>query len=81
MRGGVPKNLQGVGIFGGEDRELGVVVQRTRKVDEFAVGARHQRFLGETRRNLMGDFGGGGSAGYFASGAVGQSDLDRVHAG
>ena len=82
MRGGVAKHLHRVGILRGEDRKLGVVVERARKIDQLsslAIGARDQRFLGEARRNLAGDFGGGGAAGHFASCAVRQSDLYGSH--
>ena len=79
MRGGMAEYLHRVGIFRGEDGELGVVVERARKIDEFAVGARYQRFLGEARRDLLRDFGGGGAAGHFASCAVRQCDLYGSH--
>ena len=76
MRGRVAEHLHRVGILRGEDRELGVVVERARKIDELAIGARDQSFLGEARRNLMRNFGGGGAAGHFAHCAVRQSDLN-----
>ena len=53
MRGRMAKHLDSVGIFCGEDGELGVVVERARKIDQFAIGARDQSFLREARRNLL----------------------------
>ena len=53
MRGRVAEHLHRVGILCGEDRELGVVVERARKIDQFAIGARDQRFFREPRRNLL----------------------------
>ena len=85
MRGGVAKHLNRVGILRGEDRKPSVVVERARKVDQLAVlsilaiGARDQGFLGEARRDLAGDFGGGGAAGHLASCAVRQSNLYGSH--
>ncbi len=79
MRGGVAQHLDGVGILRGEDRKLYIVVERARKIDQLAIGARDESFLGETRRNLLRDFGGGCSAGDFARGAVRQRNLKCGH--
>ena len=79
MRGGMAQHLDGVGILRGEDRELYVVVERARKIDQLAIGARDESFLGEARRNLLRDFGGGGSARDFACGAIRQRDLKCGH--
>ena len=80
MSGGMTKHLQRVGILCSEDRELGIVIERARKVREFAIGTRNQSFLGQARRDLGGDLRGSGAARDFASRAIGQSDLDGVHA-
>ncbi len=49
VRGRVPENLHGVGIFRGENRELNGVVERARKIDQIAVRACDESFLGEAR--------------------------------
>ena len=79
MRGGVAQHLHRVGILRGEDRKLYIVVERARKIDQLAVGARDESLLGEARRNLLRDFSGGCSARDFACGAVGQRDLKCGH--
>ena len=79
VRRGVAKNLQRVGIFRGEDGEPGVVIERTREIDELAIGAGDEGFAGESVRDVARDFGGGGAGGDLARGAVGQGDADGVH--
>ena len=79
MRGGMAQHLDRVRILRGEDREFYIAVERARKIDQLAVGARDERFLGEARRNLLRDFGGGRSARDFACSAVGQRDLKCGH--
>ena len=79
MRRGMAKNLQRVGIFRGEDGEPGVVIERTREIDELAIGAGDEGFAGESVGDVARDFGGGGATRDLASGAVGQGDADGVH--
>ena len=79
MRGGVAEHLDGVRIFRGEDRELHVVVERARKIDQFAIDAGDERVFREARPDLRGDLRGGGAAGHFACGAVRQRDLNGFH--
>ena len=62
MRRGMAEHLHRVGIFRGQDRKLDAVVERLRKIDELAIGARDQRVLGEARADLPGDLRGGGAA-------------------
>ena len=45
MRRRVAEHLNRVGILRGEDREIYVVIERAREVDEFAVNARNERVL------------------------------------
>ena len=81
MRGGMAEHLHRFGIFRGEYGNFRVVFERARKIDQLAIRARHQRFLGQARRNLACDFRRGGSAGNFAGRAVGQRNLNSLHAG
>src|SRR5271156_2887795 len=80
MRGGVAEHLHCVGILGGQNGKLGVVLERAREVHQFAVSARNQSFLRQTRRNLMRDLHRGSAARHFADGAIRQRDLNGVHA-
>src|SRR6202142_4747577 len=75
------KHLDGIRILSGEDRKLRVLLERAREVSQIAVGARHERFLRESRGNLARDFGGCGAPAHFADGAVRQRDLNVLHAG
>ena len=79
MRGRVAEHLDRVRIFGGEDRQFGVVVQRPREVDQFAIGARDQRFFRQARRDLAGDLRGGGALRHLARRSIRQRDLNVVH--
>jgi hypothetical protein len=79
VRGGMAEDLHRVRILGGENRKFGIAIERAREVDEFAIGARDKSFLRKARRNLRGNLRGSGAARKFASSAVRQCDLNRVH--
>src|ERR1700735_649126 len=80
MSGRVAEDLYRVGIFGSQNGKLRVVLERTREIHQFAVGARNESFLRQTRRNLVRDLRRGGAARHFAGGAIRQRDLNGVHA-
>ena len=80
MRSGMPKHLQRVRIFRGEDGNFGIMLERARKIHQLAIGTRHERFFRQPGRNLARNFRSGRAALHFASGAVRQSDLNGVSA-
>src|ERR1700735_3489417 len=80
MSGRVAEDLYRVGIFGSQNGKLRVVLERTREIHQFAVGARNESFLRQTRRNLVRDLRRSGAARHFAGGAIRQRDLNGVHA-
>src|SRR5580704_1851052 len=79
MRGGVAEHLHRVGILGGEDGELSVVVERASEIDQVAICSGDESLFRETRRNLLRYISSGGAFGDVAGGAVGQSNLNGVH--
>ena len=79
VRRRMPKYGQRIGILRGKDADFGVVFQRTRKIYKFAIGARDERFLRQSVRNLLRNVGGRGAARHFLRGPIRQSDLYGVH--
>ena len=78
--GGVTDVLERVGVAVGEDAHLRTVGQRSGQVDRLAVGLDHQRRLGQTRADVGGQVGAGGTVGQGANGSVGQRDGELGHA-
>ena len=86
MRRGVPKDKKCIGIFFGEDLQLNVVIERPPQIDQFAGPIvwfghpRHQRSVGQARRNFPRDIRGGSPLRNFLNLAVRQRNLNRIHA-
>ena len=55
VRGRVAQDFEAVGVLVGDDREVGVAVDRERRVDELAVDLAGQRGLGEAGADRGGD--------------------------
>ena len=75
----VAEDLHGVRILRSKDREIHVVIERARKIDEFAIDACDERVLCEARPDLRGYLRRCGAAGHFAGRAVRQCDLNGFH--
>lgn len=86
MRGGMAEDVEGVWIFFGEDLEFYVAVERAAEIDEFAVtivglsDAGDEGGIQQARRNTFGDVGRSCAAGDIFDAAVGQCDLNLIHA-
>src|SRR5580704_17850171 len=73
------EHLHRIGIFGGQNAELRVVLERARQVHQLAVGARYQSLFRQAWRNLLRDLCRGGAARNFAGRTIRQSNLNALH--
>jgi hypothetical protein len=75
----VPRELERLGLVArGDQRELGIAVERPVEVAHLAVDPRRQRGLGQARADRRGDVGRGRAGGHLAHRSVGQADLQQL---
>ena len=78
VRGGVAVDFERLGIFLGDDAEVGVGVEGTSEVDQVAVGLGGEGGVGQTRADGLGNVERGGALGEFFAAAVGEVYMNAV---
>ena len=78
VRGRMPVDFERLGIFLGEDAQVGVVVERAGEVDQIAVRLGGQGGVGQARADGLGNVERGGAFREFFAAAVGELDMNAV---
>src|SRR4051812_50037555 len=75
MRSRMAQDVESFGTLGRHDRELGVVLDARREIDQLAVHLRRERGARQAGADRAGDFGGSYGPGKGFLRAVGETDV------
>src|ERR1700734_1930611 len=76
MRGGVPVDLQRLGVLRRQDLQFGVFLERTRQVPKISVNARDHGVIGQARADGFRDIQRAATGWNVLLAAIGQSNIE-----